>query len=647
MVAGLSLASAQLFKKAPLATNVPDYIAPDQKNDVSDIRYLGYGELIYSGSDAHCTAIMLSNTQALVAASCVQGAASNYQVAVMGANNGYINTAKVQSIQLHKGYDSTTFANNLAILTIDNVYPSGTMRGIIADYPTGWTNRYLVSYSLSSVSPVNPAEPQSVAVPNTNSAACSSNSPLFAANPDDFVCMENTIAAPGGKANCVTGYNAVIGVTQTNIAVGALYSFSVSNSVDGLCPSGGATVLSYYTVLRNYIPWIASVVGQDSIGAMPVKDAGYTLSSAPVTYAAVPASPAAGGMVAQDGFNINATSNEPISLANQLLKAAPVGNSATTVVTTSTEIISITDHTTDTKVVSAQTTGTTSTTTTITDTMTSTTVMTLTETATSMSIVETTVTVTQSQNANGSQVSGNGGQNNIAINLDNGQGNNNNNGGIAQTITVTATATATLSGFTTITESTVTTVTASIYMSASVAANGATTVMAAAATVAPPSTDTVTVTTVSTDLVTSIFTVTAIPTGAHQKIIVARTVISTVTQTITADTSGTITQYIAATASESGSQVSASNSSSKIINAGAAESNATTVDDKDSKSKLSAGAIAGIVIAVLLLMALLGYYIWRKCKNGDFNSVSRVEQWMFNHNTSRRYSDAPTYTVEA
>ncbi|KAJ1812887.1 hypothetical protein LPJ56_003673 [Coemansia sp. RSA 2599] len=453
--------------------------------------------------------------------------------------------------------------------------------------------------------------------------------------------MDNTITAPG-RASCVTGYNLVVGVAQQNIASGALYSFSVSDSADGLCGTG-ATVLSYYTVLRNYIPWIASVVGESSIGAMPVTDPGYALTNVPATYAAVPASPAGGGMVAGDGFNLNSGTGEAVNqgVTPKAGQESPAVNEPEVQVVSSTVTISITEQVTEFEMISAQTTNTISTTTTETDTTTATTVTTSTETATSTSVVQETVTVTQTQNANGQQASGNGGSNNIAINLDNGQANN--NGGVAQTITVTTTATATLSGFTTVTETGVTTVTASVFMSASVAADGATTVVVAVSTMDPPSADTVTVTTVSTELITSVYTVTAVPTGGNGEAL-AGTVVSTVTETVTANTSGTITEYVGGSASESDPKKSDKQSSS-IANATASEDSDTTVDDSDSGSKLSSGAIAGIVIAILLLLVLIGYFIWRRrSKKANEAGVTRVKEWMFNHN-NKRYSDAPTYTV--
>ncbi|KAJ1881850.1 hypothetical protein H4R99_000654 [Coemansia sp. RSA 1722] len=618
-IAGLSLATAALDKRAPLATNVPDSIAPDAKHDVSDIRYLGYGELIHNGSDARCTAIIVSRTQFLVAASCVSGTASDYELAVMGSNNGYFNTAKVQAIRKHDGYDATTFANNLAILTVDDVFPEGgTMRAIISDYPKVWTNRYLVSYSLSSTSPVAPADPDAISVANSNAAQCSEYSPLFAANPDDFLCMEDTIAAPG-NANCVTGYNAVIGVTQNTLNFAALYSYSVSSSADGLCASG-ATVLSYYTLLRNYIAWIESVAGKDSVGVLSLTDPGYTLPSAPMTYAAVPASPAGGGMVAADGFNLSEADTQPVAKA-----LGDDSQNGVTEIVSSTEIISTTVQTTKVEVISAQTTNVITTTTTQTDTATSTEVITSTEVATSTSVIETTVTVGQDQNNNnnGSQ---NPSNNNVIINLANGQADNNN--GQAQTVTVTATATATLSGFTTVTEHSVQTVTASVIMSASVAADGGTTIMVAATTLAAAAADTVTVTTVSTEIVSSVYTVTAVPTNAQGEAI-GGTVISTVTEYI-----GSSTTWIA-------SQTLYSDTLS-MFNVGASEDNSTAVDTDESKSKLSPGVIAAIVIVVLLLAAALAYYIWRKRRNAKNDTVPRVEQWMFEHN-NRRHSDALSY----
>ncbi|KAJ2638123.1 hypothetical protein GGF40_001879 [Coemansia sp. RSA 1286] len=628
LIAGLSLASANLYKRTPIDTFVPNESAPDAKNDVSDVRYLGYGVLTHLGADTHCTAIILTYTQYLVAASCVSGQASEYELSLIGSNYGLLGTAQVQSIRNHDSYDKATFANNLAIVTVEDVLSlGGRMRGIIADYPAAWINRYLVASSLSSTNPVTPAEPQVVSVPNSNSALCASYSPLFAANQDDYLCMDNTIASPE-YSNCVTGYNAVVGVVNRNLDFAALYSFSVSAESNGLSSSGN-TVLSYYTFLRNYIPWIESVTGKDSVGVMPVTAAGYTLPNTPITYAAVPASPAGGGYVALDGINLNDASCGAFGSGNTQPLAKALGDgtgNGPVEIVHSTETISTTVYETETEMVSAETTNVISTTTTETSTTTSTVVTTSTKFITSTSVLETTQTVVQDQNGNGSPNPAD--NNNIVINLNNDQPNN---GGIGQTVTVTATATATLSGFTTVIQTSVQTVTASVFISESVVPGDNTIIVTASVVTAPPAT-TETVTTVSTEIVSSIYVVTAIPAGDHKPII-NETVVSTVTE------------YVEPSATQPVSEESLKESSS-VINVGASEnisSSNTTVEADKHDSKLSPGIIAAIIAGALLMLALLGYYIWRKRKNASKEDIPRVERWMFEQNNAR-YSKASSFT---
>ncbi|KAJ2636255.1 hypothetical protein GGF40_003115 [Coemansia sp. RSA 1286] len=620
----------------------PNGVAPDEKNDISDVRYLSYAQLLYKGQDTSCVVIPLTNTQGIVAANCLEATtgsstASDYTVAVMGSNYGLVKEVGVSLITNHPSYTKGSFANNLAILTYGDPYEGASgYKGIIADYPQGFGDVYYVKYTMESGNPFKAGEPEMRPYLATESGPCNSSSPLFQANFENFACNYANIPSSNSDG-CVTGYSAVIGRDGNSIAFAGLYSYSIGDATNGLCGSTDP-VLSYYTLLRNYIPWITSVIGgDDKISVMYTEKAGRTASTAPSNFAFVDASAAGGGLVARNGLAeqpakevvapISRAAASPVSVAAATSEI--VQTVLSTQVTTLTQTITEETTTTDSTLLSTETTTTISTTTT------STTVETSTSVTTSTSVVASTSTVTvtsiNAQNANGDN---NGGGNSIAINISNGG-----NPANGQVVTVTATTTETVSEIQTMTETSVMTVTASVILSQSIVPGENNPIVVTQPVDVDPATETVTFTSVTTSVVRSIYTVTAVPTGSVGGEAVPTTILTTVT----------------VTESPTDNSSSDADVSSKPISAGASEDDQSVAVDDTEKKSLSPGIIAAIAIICAILLGLLLWFLWRRKNKNKEDPLSRVRRWMFERNVQNLdefnrdsyYNDPRRYTGDS
>ncbi|KAJ2375453.1 hypothetical protein IW150_002540 [Coemansia sp. RSA 2607] len=654
MVAGLSLTvnASALFKRQGVAA--PTGIAPDATNTLSDVKYLDYGILLANNKDSGCAMVRLTKTAGVVAAHCFEWDANNstnvlnYQIALMGANNGPLGAKSVTNVKRYPYYNPDNYANNLAIVYFANDQTDGSdYSGIIADYPSSWKNDYLVKYSLNNDNPMTPNTPQTIQYLATETADCTAASDLFASESENYICNFPNVASPQNPG-CNTGYSLVAGVVENNIAWGAIYSFSTGDSTNVLCGSQ-LPMLSYYTILRNYVPWFQEVLGNTATRAMPVTDASYTAPQASNEPTNIRANVNSGSAnyISRDGNTNKALSeteynNRPNAYknVNQVAKANSISVtessqqvSTSVEISTSVVLVSSTVVVTDSTMLSAQTTQT------FTTTDTSTTVQTSTETTTSTEVVTSTATVTTTAVVTGTV--------NAAANGSNGAGNSIGivvNGGSDNTVTVTSTSTQTVSAIQTVTETSLMTVTASVIISESVIPGGGTSIIIGATTVPPAVAETVTVTDVSTSVVTSIFTVTAVPTGYYGVTMTATegpVSTITVTETVASYIQGTVASGAVTSSSESSSEEEAS--STGVYSLGASENVSTTAKPEE-KKKLSAGVIAAIAILALLAAAIL-FYLWRKRKNqgdgymNDENGLSRVRRWLFNRENNYYAND--------
>ncbi|KAJ2157747.1 hypothetical protein GGF46_004280 [Coemansia sp. RSA 552] len=222
--------------------------------------------LLKNGQPTTCELALVSNKLAFVAANClafqpnsnILDTSATYQVMVSDGGTGSAGTYKVVSTESHPKYNPISFANNVAIVrlddstvTADSTGNSTEWRNYIAANPADWTSQFYVRRALAGS---NWAMPEVVEGATSPPSECSAASPLYAANTKDMLCS-SAMSQGGG---CATPYGTVYGVHDPDLAVSALYSHSVIVG-ESLCKS--TAVYNYYTILSNYLEWGGAVAG--------------------------------------------------------------------------------------------------------------------------------------------------------------------------------------------------------------------------------------------------------------------------------------------------------------------------------------------------------------------------------------------------
>ncbi|KAI9502673.1 hypothetical protein BX070DRAFT_235714 [Coemansia spiralis] len=527
---------------------------------ITEITNASTGILYKNDGQTYCEVAITSQNFGIAAASCFDYAGGNVDLSVkyfvMMSSNTQIaafGTYAVQVVTPHPNYNPTTYANNIAVLkltTLTNVMPYHFNAPIVAT-----TNA------------------------TSDTTACSAASAVYAKNPDGFVCSTLTVTSYLNTA-CVAPYGSVYGVNSPNSAkLGALFSHSAIYGSGGYCGKG--PFYNYYTILRNYIPWISQQYGGQintyhTTGAtsyVAASNANYQMNN--------PTAPAADNVAIIGNYT-----ESPVTVERQAVLEVPAipavslvdAVDSTDIITqTSTEIASsvqtVTTTTTSPTTATTETTLTVSTTTTLTDTSTS--VLTLTSIEVSvMTVTATNVVPT---------VIG-------ATNIGNGQ---------VETVTVT--------------------------VSSNLANPGQTIIQSM-----PGSTVTITETATTTEAAQS---VTVTTTATLTPLVVSS--VSTLTFTdIDFYTLVSTTTSLSTTTVTSGAFLSAvlpntgiSSASSELPTESSSESNLASSEPK-SKDKMSVGLISAIVVILLLLLgAIIGFCIYRKRKN---RSLERQEVLAYN-----------------
>ncbi|KAJ2525355.1 hypothetical protein GGI11_000106 [Coemansia sp. RSA 2049] len=224
-----------------------------------------------NGQQTFCGVIPFTQEHAFVAANCFgPGAtesdiASGYQVMLSGPGYGTPAPIGITAAAVNEHYDNNTFANNIAILTLDNAggQQTTTFEAEIGDLPSEWPYYYFVQHSLTESLGQWNSIGTAGSSPTVNFNPCTESSSLFDANRGALICS-TLLRRSFIHLECNTPYKYVVGSDSlNNSAIIALYSYSSipSTAVAGFCSNDGG-IMNFYTNLMNYIPWAERVANR-------------------------------------------------------------------------------------------------------------------------------------------------------------------------------------------------------------------------------------------------------------------------------------------------------------------------------------------------------------------------------------------------
>ncbi|KAJ1801523.1 hypothetical protein LPJ59_000197 [Coemansia sp. RSA 2399] len=233
-----------------------------------------------NGGQTFCGVVPFDQAHVFVAASCFDAGATEqdiiagYQVMLSGPGYETPNAIGISGVAINDNYDNETFANNIAVLTLDNA-DGQTFQNQIGDWPSEWPYYYFVQHSLTEVLDAWNSIGTAGASPITDFSPCTSASTLFSENIGALICSSLSRKS-FIHLGCNTPYKYVVGSSDTNSAIISLYSYSTipDTATNGFCSNDGG-IQNFYTNLFNYIPWAENVTNT-SISRFHVVTTGYS-----------------------------------------------------------------------------------------------------------------------------------------------------------------------------------------------------------------------------------------------------------------------------------------------------------------------------------------------------------------------------------
>ncbi|KAJ1724598.1 hypothetical protein LPJ53_001134 [Coemansia erecta] len=249
--------------------------AVDQNKDV--VRYKT-AVLIVNSKQTSCEAALVDSSAALVAASCLQyngntvDSTQSYELVIkLGSGDANSQKVSIDTITVHPGYDASSYINNLAVVQF-STGASISWQNYLAVNPDEWDNEYFARHSLTNSYSLTWNNIIAFSTMSTPSD-CAKASKVYSENSGDFLCNYAASLSIYNR-DCKVPYGTVYAVVQPDdFGVAAIHSHSAIYG-DSMCSSDKK--LHYYTLLRNYIPWAARVIGR-SIGGFS-KDTSFQLS---------------------------------------------------------------------------------------------------------------------------------------------------------------------------------------------------------------------------------------------------------------------------------------------------------------------------------------------------------------------------------
>ncbi|KAJ2657388.1 hypothetical protein IW148_005205 [Coemansia sp. RSA 1199] len=234
----------------------PSSVAEADTSDSTPIDFLNDGVLLISGKQTSCEIAFISKQHGLLAANCLFNDANqplytdDLKVATHGSGESEV--IAVEGLVIHPDYDSQSLANNVAVV----VFTTDSDKIASPKAPlntTKWDDRALFRRVLADTDGPVWNDPLLGRVTDEGQDLCSVASPIYAANDNDFICDQGSIAPGDPISSCKLPFGMSYGaVLNQGTAPMAIYSHTVVFG-DGLCSS--SKKVHYYTILRNYLAW--------------------------------------------------------------------------------------------------------------------------------------------------------------------------------------------------------------------------------------------------------------------------------------------------------------------------------------------------------------------------------------------------------
>ncbi|KAJ2861175.1 hypothetical protein GGH94_005073 [Coemansia aciculifera] len=114
-----------------------------------------------------------------------------YQVAVSSDQTAVFGTFDISKVTVHPKYDTTTQANNLAIVYFD-ASSKGKFTNAIADWPAEWKSYYFVRQTQTNATkPIWNSPLVAVTDVTADSGNCAKLSSLYSDNQTDLICTQH------------------------------------------------------------------------------------------------------------------------------------------------------------------------------------------------------------------------------------------------------------------------------------------------------------------------------------------------------------------------------------------------------------------------------------------------------------------------
>ncbi|KAJ2501023.1 hypothetical protein GGH96_002244 [Coemansia sp. RSA 1972] len=234
----------------------PSSVAEADTSDSTPIDFLNDGVLLVSGKQTSCEIAFISKQHGLLAANCLFTDnnqplySDDLTVATHGSEESEV--IAVEGLVIHPDYDSQSLANNIAVVvfTTDSDKISDPKAPLNT---TKWDDRALFRRVLADTDGPVWNDPLLGRVTDEGQDLCNIASPIYAANNNDFICDQGSIAPGDPISSCKLPFGMSYGaVLNQGTAPMAIYSHTVVFG-DGLCSS--SKKVHYYTILRNYLAW--------------------------------------------------------------------------------------------------------------------------------------------------------------------------------------------------------------------------------------------------------------------------------------------------------------------------------------------------------------------------------------------------------
>ncbi|KAJ1959126.1 hypothetical protein GGI12_004498 [Dipsacomyces acuminosporus] len=201
---------------------------------------------------------------AFVAASCLDydkaGQVDNstkYQIMIDRNSIAPVALYSIDRIHVHPDYNSTTMANNIAVVEFNTNGTASSWKNTIGtDSKKAWSTAIYAGRFINNLPKMSWSTPQVVEHSEVNKD-CSKMSGLFDYNQDDFLCGNWTVSPKQNADACQIPYGSVYSVCNKKLAVAGLYSHTVSFGSD-ICKSDRQW--SYYLLLANYVAFANDVM---------------------------------------------------------------------------------------------------------------------------------------------------------------------------------------------------------------------------------------------------------------------------------------------------------------------------------------------------------------------------------------------------